>query len=74
MSKSTSSTRRAVLAGALTMPIAAAVTVPALAETEVAVLQQLGADVLACYEALNAVLDVPKPSSGRPYGGVARST
>ncbi len=59
MSKSTSS-GRAVLAGAITMPIAAAVTVSALAETEDAALQQLGAEVLACYEALGHVLDVPQ--------------
>jgi hypothetical protein len=57
----TRTSRRAVLAGAITMPIAAAVTpVPALAEADDAELLRLGADVLACYEALNAVLDVPQ--------------
>lgn len=55
----TRTSRRAVLAGAITMPIAAAVvTVPALAETEVAELQ--GAEVQAAYDALGVVLDVPQ--------------
>jgi hypothetical protein len=55
MSKSTS--RRAVLAGAVTIPIAAAVTAPASAETEVAVLQQLGTEVKAAYDDLGFAID-----------------
>jgi hypothetical protein len=56
MSKSTSS-RRAVLAGAVTIPIASAVTTLALADTEDAELRRLGAEVKAAYDALGVVLD-----------------